>query len=155
MCSNSYLSTSGSVAFVNQVVGSTLNITGVQLEKVSTGATIGTDFEFLPADVSMVRCQRYLRPIGRMFGIAVSPTAMKCFSDGTVMRTESPSLIVTNSIPSGESPIGVTVRSSTGIAPSFNWYAFGSVDINFNGFSGLTAQQTALINQCVVLSAQL
>ena len=59
-----YFNTTGSVTFVNQVAGSTLNITGVQLEKVPTGATTGTDFEFLPDDVVLMRCQRYLQPLG-------------------------------------------------------------------------------------------
>ncbi len=51
--------TSGSVTFVNQTVGSTLNITGVQLEKVPAGATVGTDFEFIPYCEQLRRCQRY------------------------------------------------------------------------------------------------
>jgi len=52
--------TSGSVSFVNQVAGSTLNITGVQLEKVSAGATQGTEFEHAKPDDQLRWCQRYL-----------------------------------------------------------------------------------------------
>jgi hypothetical protein len=55
-----FVRTSGSVSFVNQVNGSTLNITGVQLEAVPTGATAGTAFEVLPYEAQLRRCQRYL-----------------------------------------------------------------------------------------------
>ena len=64
----SYRRTADSVTFVNQAVGSTLNITGVQLEKVPTGATQGTDFEFLPYDVSLRRCQRYYQVFSSIGG---------------------------------------------------------------------------------------
>jgi len=59
-----YLRTAGSVIFVDQAAGSTLNITGVQLEKVPTGATTGTDFEFLPDAIPLWLCQRYLEFLG-------------------------------------------------------------------------------------------
>ena len=50
----------GSVTFVNQVVGSTLNITGVQLEQVSQEATHGTAFEHVSYADQLRWCQRYL-----------------------------------------------------------------------------------------------
>jgi hypothetical protein len=56
-----YLNTAGSVTFVNQVVGSTLNITGVQLEKVESLSAPATDFESLPIGIELALCQRYLR----------------------------------------------------------------------------------------------
>jgi hypothetical protein len=55
-----FFRTSGSVTFVNQVVGSTLNITGVQVEAVPTGSTQPTAFEFLPYETQLRRAQRYL-----------------------------------------------------------------------------------------------
>lgn len=54
-----YYRTAGSVTFVNQANGSTLNITGVQLEKVAAAATVGTDFEFLSFAEQLRRSQRY------------------------------------------------------------------------------------------------
>lgn len=70
-----FLRTAGSVTFVNQVAGATLNITGAQFEKVPTGATVGTYFEFLPNAEQLRRCQRYLpyfsntSGIGSIFGM--------------------------------------------------------------------------------------
>lgn len=55
-----YFRASTTVTFVNQVVGSTLNITGVQLEKDS----IMTDFEFRPYSVELTLCQRYFQWVG-------------------------------------------------------------------------------------------
>lgn len=51
--------TVGSVTFVNQAAGSTFNITGVQFEKVPTGSSVGTAYEFLPFYEQLRRCQRY------------------------------------------------------------------------------------------------
>jgi hypothetical protein len=55
-----FLRTSGAVTFVNQVAGSTLNITGVQIEQVSAGATQGTAFEHVSYADQLRWCQRYL-----------------------------------------------------------------------------------------------
>jgi hypothetical protein len=54
-----FLRTAGSVSFVNQVAGSTLNITGVQLTQVSPGATSDTSFEHVPYATQLSWCQRY------------------------------------------------------------------------------------------------
>lgn len=82
------LRTSGSVTFVNQTVGSTLNITGVQVEAVPTGATSPTAFEFLPYDVQLHRSQRYARPLtgGTIFGMCISTTLADMVDYGVVMR---------------------------------------------------------------------
>jgi len=50
-----YFRTSSCVTFVNQTAGSTLNITGVQLE-VGNSAT---DFEYVNYQTSLANCQRY------------------------------------------------------------------------------------------------
>lgn len=55
-----FLRTSGSVTFVNQVAGSTLNITGAQVEAVPAGVTTPTAYEFLPYSEQLLRAQRYL-----------------------------------------------------------------------------------------------
>jgi hypothetical protein len=51
-----------------------INITGVQLE-VGSGAS---DFEFLPYDVQLARCQRYFEKYDSMFGMP-----MHCFNANT------------------------------------------------------------------------
>lgn len=50
--------TAGSVTFVNQAAGSTLNITGAQFAKIPTGATIAPWFEFLSYEEQLDRCER-------------------------------------------------------------------------------------------------
>jgi hypothetical protein len=50
----------GATVFINQAAGSTLNITGVQVEAVPTGATTPTAYEFLPYETQLRRAQRYL-----------------------------------------------------------------------------------------------
>jgi hypothetical protein len=48
-------SVTGALKFVNQVAGSTLNITGIQLEL----GTVATSFEHRPFQQELARCQRY------------------------------------------------------------------------------------------------
>lgn len=55
-----YVRTAGSVAFINQVNGSTLNITGVQVETQPVDATTPTAYEVLPYEAQLRRCRRYL-----------------------------------------------------------------------------------------------
>lgn len=56
--------TPGSVQLVNQAVSSTLNVTGVQLEKVLPLSSSGTEFENLPPGVKNERALRYLPYVG-------------------------------------------------------------------------------------------
>ncbi|HLP99223.1 MAG TPA: hypothetical protein VK149_12350 [Sideroxyarcus sp.] len=58
-----YSRTSGCVTFISNAAA-TLNITGVQLEKVAAGATTGTEFEFLPYAENLRRCEYYWRKLG-------------------------------------------------------------------------------------------
>lgn len=53
--------TSGSVTFVNQAPGATLNITGVQLERGS----LATPFEVRPIGTELAMCQRYYQVLGK------------------------------------------------------------------------------------------
>lgn len=55
-----FLRLASTVTFVNQVVGSTLNITGMQIERGLTGQTVPTTYEYLPYAEQLRRAQRYL-----------------------------------------------------------------------------------------------
>lgn len=61
--------TTGSVTFVNQIVGSTLNITGIQLE---LGA-FSTPFEQRSIGTELALCQRYYQVITSSMGGLASP----------------------------------------------------------------------------------
>lgn len=74
-----YLRTSGSVTFVNQPNGSTLNITGVQLEK----AGAASEFEYVPYDEQLRRCQRYWYSQSQGYGAMYASTG---FSIGVYFK---------------------------------------------------------------------
>lgn len=151
-----FVRTAGSVTFVNQVVGSTLNITGVQLEKVPTGATQGTDFEFVPADVSMIRCQRYLLKVGVISGYAFTATEIQGFASHGRMRViPTPSMSTTT--PYGESPVSVTVRNGVASAAIGAPVSLeGGSLIRVGGFNSMTVGQSAMVSGGqVILDARL
>lgn len=104
----SLLRTVGSTSFVNQVVGSTLNITGVQLEQVSAGATQGTAFEHVSYADQLRWCQRYFALITCGSGIFTSANAS-----------------------SSTHPIPVPLRA----APTVGFIGAGSVAIRYDNVS--------------------
>lgn len=78
-----YFRSAGSVTLVNQIAGSTLNITGVQLEQVSAGATSGTAFENVSYAQQLYWCQKYYESgiafigVGDASNAAVHPVACR------------------------------------------------------------------------------
>lgn len=150
-----YFRTAGCVKFVNQVNGSTLNITGVQLEKVAAGATVGTEFEFIPYSEQLRRCQRYLpvyvqNSVAGAFGQARSATSTSFFIPFMVEARVPPTglLVVSNG-----GGFQVTNNSGTQVAstnPAFNTGSVNGAKIDAGG-SGLTAGSASEItNTCTI-----
>ena len=91
--SSLHLSVTGATSLVG-TSGATLYITGVQLE-VGEGAS---DFEFLPYDVQLARCQRYFQTIGSFVASTISTNqtvVVGCYSLYCPMRAD-PSLYTFN-----------------------------------------------------------
>ena len=111
-----------------------INITGVQLE-VGEGAS---DFEFLPYDVQLQRCQRYCQvytaeSIGLILN-AYYPTNSVWLK--TTMRS-TPTL-TNGSFPSGGGTAAISgTGASSNVIPIYNsagsWGALGSVVLSFTG----------------------
>lgn len=155
--------TASSVTFINQVAGSTLNITGVQLEKVPTGATVGTDFEFLPTDVQMMRCQRYLPVFG-----GVGSDYFPAGATGTTTGLVTILLKVPTRIPTTSAVLtgltGALLYNGGGVGIALTGVTFAiagnnTVLCNATVASGLTAGQSSLLalagNKLIFIGAQL
>ena len=137
--SNNYYGLTGATSLVS-TNGATWLLTGVQLE-VGTSAS---DFEFLPYDVNLQRCQRYyqetLAYIGH--GHSVSTTTVGQLIFGTYMRT-TPSLSQTGVITITDGYAGDYTQSSTGGLTIYKATekTFGYF-IVIGNFSGLSTGQT-------------
>jgi hypothetical protein len=117
---NSNTSANRAVGQVN-VADSTSNdwyVTGIQLE----AGTSATDFEFLPIDVSLGRCQRYFQKLTRLmvYLINATNTARRCYVPRTVTMRATPTETGspdagggTTSFFSAASNIGVDVDGAT------------------------------------------
>ena len=86
-----YLRTSGSITFVNQPNGSTLNITGVQLEK----AGAASEFEHVPYDEQLRRCQRYYEKNSIRHDFYVSTASEEVRTSGYFSVTKRTTPIIT------------------------------------------------------------
>jgi hypothetical protein len=130
----------GSSVTANRAVGqvnladSTSNewyITGVQLEAGDTAS----DFEFLPVDINLHRCERYFRKIGDGMGGAVN--ALHTMSGGTCIQPPlraNPSVSLnTTSIKVGDFYSGDYVSTSSAI--TLNRCTKSDVNIFINGWS--------------------
>lgn len=139
--------TSDSVTFVNQVAGSTLNITGVQLEKVPTGATQGTDYEWLSYDEELRRCQRYLPSFstGRFMGLAIGTGTVRAVLPYFNCRVNPTGIVSTSAITLSTltNGSGGTI-AITGL--SFVDATFNGARVDFTVASGLTLGQASNVN---------
>jgi len=130
-------------------------ITGVQLE-VGTSAS---DFEFLPHDVNLFRCQRYFTVInnnarnGAAFfcGFTASSTAISGvgYSLATPLRIGNPTITKNSSVPmqrctvdgfqtlsAGAGTIGLTAEAEDSY----------TLCINLGGYSGMTSSRPAVVS---------
>jgi len=123
-------STSNQVNFLDNTANEWF-ITGVQLE----AGTTASDFEFLPVDVNLARCQRYFQTITGFVGYGIGATTFQAsYSFPTPMRANpSASQSAVLNISDGASNFA---QSSTTIttqnAQVGSWFGL------FGNFSGLT-----------------
>ncbi len=116
----SFTRTSGAVTFVNQVAGSTLNITGVQLEKITAGTSSATEYEHVSYADQLRWCQRYL-PV--FTGTALLPTG--CYTASTTTTAFSLPLPVSTRVPI----TGLILVGTASYNNATNVYAISSVTI--------------------------
>jgi hypothetical protein len=133
-----------------------INITGVQLE-VGSGAS---DFEFLPYDVQLQRCQRYALLLGDgLSGQArTTSSTFLCPSFYQQMRA-TPTVTITDTSVSISDNYAANFTSSGSTADQVDMTSFGG-RISVSGFTGLTVGRsyTAFNNtngSIMLLSAEL
>ena len=116
-----------------------INITGVQLE-VGTSAS---DFEFLPYDVNLDRCQRYYQETTTFHGHghSVGNTAVGTLFFGTKMRA-SPSISATGVITITDGYSGDFTQSSVSVGKYSGTSLTYGYFITVSNFSGLTTNRT-------------
>ena len=144
----------GAAVEANRVVGqvniadSTSNdwlITGVQLE----AGTSATDFEFLPIDVSLGRCQRYFEKGTevRVNGFQTSVTGQKCVSYNLCVQKRADPTVVTFDSAGNSGKISTLVNNGTptnNITPGLVLVLTNSVQVFIDGaHSGLAYSLTA------------
>ncbi len=125
--------TAGSVTFVNQTAGATLNITGVQLEQVAAGATAGTSFEHVSYADQLRRCQRYLPAFS-------SSTTGIYFATGSNVNTSTGYVLFPFSVPTRVSIGGAVVNSLGNFSlatPGIAGSALTSLTVLGGGLSGI------------------
>ena len=111
-----------------------INITGVQLEV----GTTASDFEFLPYDVNLRRCERYTRRLGDgLWGKASSTTNMIIQAPFFSPMRATPSISAITSAIKTSDVTAADYTSSTGITGA-NINAYGA-RLGCSNFSGLTS----------------
>ncbi len=108
-----------------------LNITGVQLE----AGTTASDFEFLPVDVNLEKCQRYYQDytdyniyvMGKGYGASTSGLR-QIYSLKTTMRA-SPTTVVSNTS-NGGSSTNFTINTTSPKWVSFNLTSSNGSNVN-------------------------
>jgi hypothetical protein len=139
----------GTVGFTNQVAGSTLNITGVQLELGS----VATPFEQRPYGLELALCQRYYQTIPglRLVGQANNSTALLLNGGyATPMRASATHTLLKTSYSAGSFELlvggGWVSNASASLTGGSASTDFSSLVATLNGFSGLTPGQVATFN---------
>jgi len=149
-----YYGVTGDVKLIN-TNGATVYLTGVQLEVGSTA----TDFENLPYDVQLARCQRYFQMFdgincidGQFYSSSVARFHVQLSPD---MRT-APSGSWSGTLTASVEEVGVAFRDPTGY--SVNAGSSRAYSFNGTGMSGATASKQAMFRGNLIalsLSAEL
>jgi len=132
--------TSDSVTFVNQPVGSTLNITGVQFE---IGAP--SEFEMVPYDEQLRRCQRY-------FNYLVSVVNVRYNTTGSAQASYRASAVTFPTMRVIPSPSTANLTMSVASGFTFNNTTTKSVT---PGWTETTANSTTTVTSDIILDARL
>ena len=135
---NSNTNANRAVGQVN-IADSTSNdwyITGVQLE----AGTTASDFEFLPVDVNLQRCQRYFQQItGGTMAVCWSTSGINFGQAFPVKMRAAPTCALTALITIDLLGIGVKSQSSSNITTLANGITPEAFNIYCSNFTGLTA----------------
>ena len=129
-----------------------INITGVQLE----AGTTASDFEFLPYDVNLARCQRYYYKIIDVpggdangyfaTGYLYSSNRLYFWIPLGIQMRASPSLYSTLSS-TGKFRANTNIDRDTNNNPSLGNASGSIVNLNFDGWSGFTTGYAAAIRR--------
>jgi len=108
-----------------------INFTGVQLE----AGTTASDFEFLPYDVNLARCQRYFRKVSNGIGVGATATSISFKVDHLSMRA-TPSYTSTANLKFTDFYLSNPTSTTATVNINANNEGYGN--LNNNDFSGLT-----------------
>ena len=112
-------------------------ITGVQLE----AGTTASDFEFLPHDVNLRRCQRYFQFLSTYTGYGLgTTTVVNGYTNFPTMRT-SPSISSTDVITVSDGVTTQFTQSSENIVIASDGSSETSANIQVRNLSGLTSRR--------------
>jgi hypothetical protein len=106
-------------------------VTGVQLE----AGTSASDFEFLPYDVNLARCQRYFRKVSNGIGVGATATSISFKVDHLSMRA-TPSYTSTANLKFTDFYLSNPTSTTATVNINANNEGYGN--LNNNDFSGLT-----------------
>ena len=152
----------GSYTNANRAVGqvnladSTANewyITGVQLE----AGTSASDFEFLPVDVNLGRCQRYFQIVNTITGNATTTSIADMQVQPINNLRTSPTVSQNGVVNVYDDQVGGFTQSSTGVTTLGTFNTKGGI-VRLSNFSGLTTNRFLLTSGSsngITLSAEL
>jgi len=152
----------GSVTNANYAVGqvnladNTANdffITGVQLE----AGTTASDFEFLPVDRNMSRCQRYFQIVNTITGNATTTSIADMQVQPINNLRTSPTVSQNGVVNVYDDQVGGFTQSSTGVTTLGTFNTKGGI-VRLSNFSGLTTNRFLLTSGSsngITLSAEL
>jgi hypothetical protein len=128
-------------------------ITGVQLE----AGTTASDFEFLPHDVNLERCQRYFQIVNTITGNATTTSIADMQVQPINNLRTSPTVSQNGVVNVYDDQVGGFTQSSTGVTTLGTFNTKGGI-VRLSNFSGLTTNRFLLTSGSsngITLSAEL